>query len=131
MEAQPESTYTPAERNYDRIEFEAVRKTVDPGFAVLHDELSKAYYEGTPYGTYGVLDKDTFDQLHALVEEERQLALEAENAGLDKPDPKLVSHFAEKMLDDDGNLTDTTRKEWLEATVAQRKSEGIDIGVSG
>lgn len=39
--------YQPAERNYDGIQHEALRREVDPEFTVFHDVLSAAYYDGT------------------------------------------------------------------------------------
>ncbi len=52
-----------AERNFDGIQFEKIRRVVDPDFNTVHDELSAAYYGKIPFRDYGVLDKATFAEL--------------------------------------------------------------------
>ena len=75
--------YTPAERNFEKVQYEAVRKNIDHKYNKLHDELSACYYEGRPFSNggvdYGVLDKDTFDKLHGLIFEMLQVEFHQEN----------------------------------------------------
>ena len=137
-------TYIPAQRNYDRIQFEKIRRKVDPKYTQLHDRLSEAYY------TYKRENKDTsvtigngnktiefttsktpeenkqlFDKYHALIEYLRQIALDTENKKQSKPDIKLYNQYNTVPE----GRTKKTRLEELQERVAKLKNEGIDLEV--
>lgn len=71
--------WIPPDRNFDGIQFETLRKQIDPKFNDVHDELSAAFYNGKPFRTFGVLDKATFDKLHGLIFALRDVAFHQAN----------------------------------------------------
>ena len=101
--------YKPSERNYEGIQFGSIRQKVDPDYNKVHDELSKAYYEKTPFRdtqvyknlllaeysplrNMGILDKETFDKLHGFIEMKRQIVFAEAHAEESKIDPTLKEH---------------------------------------
>lgn len=71
-----------AERNMDGVEHEQVRKLMDTKFNAVHDELSDCYYNGKPFRTYGILDKATFDKLHGMIFDLRNVEFDKVNKSL-------------------------------------------------
>ena len=58
-------------RNWKGIQFESLRRNVDPKFNDVHDALSKAFYEEKPFiwrgHDWGILSKEQFGKLHGLI----------------------------------------------------------------
>ena len=67
------------ERNMSGIQFESIRQAIDDKFNKVHDELSDCYYNKKPFRRYGILTKEQFDKLHALIFLYRDVAFHAEN----------------------------------------------------
>lgn len=70
-------------RNWKGIQFEELRRHVDPEFNSAHDALSKAYYEKRSFvwkgKDWGILEKELFDRLHGLIFHLRTLAFHQAN----------------------------------------------------
>lgn len=79
--------YTSPERNYDGIQYEDVRRRLDPLYNAVHDELSAAYYNGTPFRDKGVLTNAQFEKYQAALwaEYETRFSKEMEKAGKEVP----------------------------------------------
>ncbi|MDD4110221.1 MAG: hypothetical protein PHS54_01560 [Clostridia bacterium] len=54
-------------RNFDNILNQELREEIDPKYNNIHDELSDCYYKKKEFRKYGILDKQTFDKLHGLI----------------------------------------------------------------
>ncbi len=95
--------YTPAQRNRAGIQFEKVRSGFDEKYEAVHDALSAAYYGKKPFswnGTdYGVLDKATFDTLHALIFHHYDVDFNAHNLKLPASDRIPEAAYAEVEMD--------------------------------
>ncbi len=115
-----------AERNFDGIQFEKIRRVVDPDFNTVHDELSAAYYGKKPFRDYGVLDKATFDKLHALVFFERDIEFHDYNLTLDAKEQAPAEKYNGTVTTKDGPLTKT---EYAEACVYAAAVDGLTLGV--
>lgn len=60
-------SFIPAGQNLDGVQFEEVRKIIDPLYKAVHDELSTAYYNQTAFRTKGVLTREQFENYQALL----------------------------------------------------------------
>lgn len=85
--------------NLDGVQFDRIRKVIDPKFRALADELDVAYYSHWKHGlsydfygrdpiTSGADPKVVFDRLSALIWNKHEEALLAANAGLAEPYPE-------------------------------------------
>lgn len=76
--------YEPASRNYEGVRHQRIREGVDDEAMRLHDSVSAAYYDGEEFSwagvDFGMLDKETFDQIHALSEDIRLLLFHYANS---------------------------------------------------
>lgn len=103
-------------RNWEGIQFEKLRKKIDPKFNEAHDALSKAFYEKRAFiwkgKNWGVLNRETFNKLHGLIFELRHLAFHAENKR--QPARKQIPEEEyNETVDEFGNkqkLTDRAQK---------------------
>ncbi len=100
-------------RNWDGIEFEELRRKVDPLFNQLHDELSDCYYNYWRYGkskpfvvkgkVFDVQEtpeksKELFDKLHGLIFHLHKLKLYQENEKLgNKKNMELHKRMTERI----------------------------------
>ena len=102
--------YMPAIRNYDGIQFEAIRKTLDAKFNQEHDGLSVAYYDywskglSNPWKGFDKqaapeLSKVLFDKLHGLIFHRYMVAFH--NANMMLPKPKQYSEDEYRWAKDD------------------------------
>lgn len=116
-------------RNYDKIQHEELRRKVDPQFNEIHDVLSDAYYsrESFIWGgkNYGILDKDTFDKLHALIYEERMVKFHAENLAL--PKSKRIDEDEYRYLRDKDGVVLSDNVSEATITIEEKKGEGFEI----
>lgn len=118
-------------RNWKGIQFEKLRRKVDPAFNECHDTLSKAYYGQTEFiwkgKNWGILDKETFDKLHGLVFHLRTLEFHKKNL-LQLEKDRIPEDEYENIYDRDGNLID---RETDAATIyfKKLKDEGIELEI--
>jgi len=105
--------YKKEDRKLDKVQYESIRKKIDKKFNKYHDDLSEAYYNKTAFKGFGVLSKETFDKLHALLFCEYDKAFHEENLTAD------VQLDAEKY---DGKKYTLSL-----AKIASAKIEGIEI----
>lgn len=91
--------------DYANSRYEILLRIVDPIFVRVHDELSAAYYDGTPFRTFGILTKEQFDELHGLLWELRQLKWHTENMKLPVEQQQPESEYR-YWYDDEGNAID-------------------------
>ncbi len=114
--------YKPVARNFEGVQHEQLRNLVDSRFNAAHDALSAAYYEHAPFTwkgrDFGMLDKATFDRLHALIFHLRDVALAQENQtrGLysrDEVDPVVE--------------TGQRRSQVAGAAVAALRAQGLEL----
>jgi hypothetical protein len=101
--------WKPPERNFDRIQFEGLRKIVDIRFNAVHDELSRCYKDEKEFihngRNFGVLTKEQFDRLHGLIFHLRDVAFHAAN--LAQPLAQRIDDAKYRFIDNgDGTTTD-------------------------
>ncbi len=118
-------------RNWKDIQFESLRRLVDPTFNEAHDALSKAFYEKKSFiwkgKNWGILDKEMFDKLHGLVFQLRALAFHEEN----KKQPKksqIPEEEYNNVYDAKGKLVERNTDLAL-ARVKSLKEEGIELEI--
>jgi hypothetical protein len=121
-------TYTAPKRNFDNIQFAAIRKVVDKKYNDCHDELTRCFKGGVPfkYGghDYGVLTKEQFDRLHGLIFHLREVAFHNANlkaSAADKADE------AKYRFADNGDGTQTDRVQEAIDKIKELKSLGIEL----
>ena len=112
-------------RNFDKIQFEELRKIVDTKFNVVHDELSDCFYNKKSFRDYGVLSKELFDKLHGLIFLKRDVEFHEEN--LKQPENKKISEEEyNEIKDSQGNLI-TKKNEESQQKINELKAEGIEL----
>lgn len=110
-------------RNWDNIQFEELRKVVDPGFNVIHDELSDCYYNEKPFRTYGILTKERFDKLHGLIFLKRDIVFHQENLKQLEVD-RIPEKEYNEIWDDAGNVIGKKSDQIL-IKIAALEAEGL------
>jgi len=80
--------WTAPKRNYDKVEYEYIRKELEFDYTDFHDALSKIYYENKWNNedvefiynnvNYGLLTEDKFTELHSLNHFEMELIINTE-----------------------------------------------------
>jgi len=117
-------SWQPAKCNYDRVQYEALRRDVEAPFTEAHDAISAVWYNHWRQGDLIEVEvcgqrlqprdeKDAraiFDAVHAKVELLRQEALDAANEeafGTAKHEPKLR---AAELTTDDAGVTVRQRR---------------------
>lgn len=118
--------FSDMKRNFDNIQFEKLRKKMDKKFNDVHDELSDCYYNGKPFRTYGVLDKATFDKLHGLIFEMRDVEFHEENLKQPEKD-KISEEEYNEDKDEEGNTVKQNEK--AAEKIAKLKAEGIELEI--
>lgn len=114
--------WKPVERNFDKVQFEVLRKEVDPKFNQVHDELSDCFYNGKPFRTYGILTKEKFDKLHGLIFLMRDV--EFHSANLRKPKKDQIPEEKYNWVDDTGAIK---RSDLSSQAVQNLKLEGFEL----
>ena len=131
--------YIPAQRNYGKVQFENLRKEVDPVYTDLHDRLSETYYDFWKKG----LDKEVnlggnlynrqptpeeskalFDELHGLIEHKRVQKMNDTNSKKAKKDKDIK--FEEQI----SRIDETTGKTGLDISldkIAEIENKGLRI----
>lgn len=125
--------YIASERNYDGIQYETLRRKIDPMFNQAHDALSAAYYEGYEFiwqgKNYGILDKDTFDTMQGKIWAEYEVMFHEENLKQEEKDiiPEEKYNKIEEY-DEDGNFIKIQYKDKeAKERIKEYEKEGIDI----
>ena len=119
--------FVPAQRNFDNIQFEELRKKIDGKFNTVHDELSDCFYNNKPFRTYGILSKELFDKLHGLIFLMRDMAFHEEN--LKQPTQKIIPESEyNDVWDEKGNVIGKKNTEAIQR-IAQLKAEGINLTI--
>jgi|LSQX01.1.fsa_nt_gb hypothetical protein len=130
-------------RNYDKVQFEGVRKVVDPQINNLHDELSTCYYTYWKHGqsrpfTVGAKTWDVqatpedslmlFQKLQIAIHHTHTIKLDEENASRKKEDRDagLTSLMHVRRLNRDGQEEETPL-ETAQRVLTDLKAEGIEI----
>lgn len=128
--------YIPATRNFTGIQFEAIRKTLDPAYNQEHAGLSIAYYD---YWSKGLskpwkgfdkqatpeASKALFNKLHGLIFHRHLVAFH--NANMALPAPKQYSEDEYRWVKDEaGNITGDKVAE-AQTAVTLLSAEGIAI----
>ena len=119
------------ERNWEGIQFEALRRKVDPKFNELHDVLSKAFYEGKEFvwksHNWGILSKAQFDKLHGLVFLLRTVKFHQANM-LQPVKDKIPESEYNLIRDDEDKVTGRHSAEAAKI-IAKLKDEHIELEV--
>lgn len=119
-----------SERNWRGIQFEELRRQVDPKFNEVHDTLSKAFYEKRPFvwkgKNWGILDKEIFDKLHGLIFELRHLVFHRENKKqtLEK---RIPEEQYNECRGQDGTIEKLTDR--ANQRIAELKAQGMELEV--
>ena len=119
--------WTATVRNMDSIQFETIRKQIDKKYNDLHDELSDCYYNKKAYKEYGVLDKATFDKLHALVFCHRDIEFHSVNMAQD--DEKLRIPESEYNEIESADKTIVKKTDIAAAAISSCSKEGVTLEV--
>ena len=127
--------YIISERNFDRVQFEELRKKIDWKYNLAHDALSQAYYEGQEFiwkgYNYGVLDKVTFDKLQAMIWARYKIMFHQENLKQTNPYPESeYNEICVKYVGTGENrICKTKAKENEKALerIQEYQLEGLDI----
>jgi hypothetical protein len=114
-------------RNFDGVQFEGLRKKIDAKYNAAHDELSDCYYNKKPYKTYGILDKETFDKLHGLIFQKRDVEFHQENLKKPKKDQIPEEQYNE-VKDKDGNVIGKKNEESA-AKIKALTDAGLDVAI--
>lgn len=119
------------ERNYDGIQFEVLRRAVDPKFNEVHDALTAAYRQGKPFSwrgrDFGVLDKVAFDKLHGLIFHLRDVAFHEANLALPEKE-RIPAASYDEVYDEAGNVVARCH-DLSAAWVATRRAEGLELAI--
>ena len=115
------------ERNFNGVQFEELRKEIDPKYNTVHDELSDCYYKNKPFREFGILTKEKFDKLHSLIFQIREVEFHKEN--LKQP---IEKQYDEKKYNDitdkDGNVTGK-KVDKANDKILELKNEGIELTI--
>ncbi|MFQ5574662.1 MAG: hypothetical protein ACE5E0_03440 [Terriglobia bacterium] len=117
-------------RNYNKIQFEKLRRNIDPAFNYAHDKLGDAYRVDK------TIDKAAFDTLHGLLWHIYDVYFHLENQK--QTTPYDVEKYENRRNPNDGSLVSTRTDEAVNALkaapVALRRAiltrieaEGIDL----
>jgi len=127
-------------RNLDGIQFEELRKRIDPRFNALHDQLSDCYYNfwekglSKPFSVGGRMwdvkptvaeSKVLFDKLHALIFHRRDIVFHEEN--MKQPANKRYSEEKYRYTRNDlGEIIKDKTQASLDY-VEQKRLEGFEV----
>lgn len=123
--------YIPTQRNFSNIQFAELRDKIDHDFNACHDELSDCFYNKKPFlwkgKDYGVLDKETFDELHGLIFHLREVKFHEENLKLPK-EKQIPTDKYDSIKDSSGKIIEEKHKVSNDKIISL-KNEGIEIDI--
>lgn len=111
------------ERNFDGIRHEGLRRLIDPKYNAAHDELSACYYGKRPFRDYGVLTKETFDDLHGLIFLKWEVEFHDRNI---REGHGIPESEYDQVLDGDGKVVGTRSAE-AGRTIAELEAKGVKL----
>ncbi|MEW6606074.1 MAG: hypothetical protein AB1414_01300 [bacterium] len=116
-------------RNWDKIQFEKLRKRIDKKFNDIHDELSDCYYNKKPFKNYGILTKEKFDKLHSLIFLERDIKFHEENIKQPERDRIPEEQYNEISIKDEKGkiIKKEKRSKNAQKIINQLKKEKINL----
>ncbi len=114
-------------RNFDKIQFEDLRKDIDPKYNNLHDELTDCYYKKISFRNYGILTKEQFDKLHGLIFLHRDIEFHDKN--LERPKEKQYDEKKyNNVMDKKGDIIYKKTNKAMEK-IQSLKKEGIALNI--
>lgn len=124
-------------RNFDAVQFEDLRRRIDPKFNQAHDELSDCYYnywkegKSKPFHGYDVQatlgeSKELFDKLHGLIFLYRDVLFHQENFRQPEVD-RIPEEKYNNILDDQGQVIGKKSDKAAEKIQKLQSQEGISI----
>jgi len=131
--------YKPPVRNFDRVQFEEIRRSLDKRFNDAHDGLTAAYYDhwrngrSRPWQGYDVQptndeSKALFDKLHGLIFLLRDVAFHDANMSL--PEAERYSEDAYRYdRDEQGQIT-RDRLQESQDSIERLRVEGIEVTIA-
>lgn len=130
--------WQPAQRNFDKIQFEKLRKKVDITFNAAHDKLSDCYYNywkkgnSKPFRGYDVQptreeSKRLFDKLHGLIFQLRELKFHSEN--LKQPAKDRIPEEKYNIIFDSERKPIGKRVDAVILRVEELRKEGIELEI--
>ena len=129
MEGNNMKDFNNMNRNYNRIQFENLRRVIDHKYNQVHDELSDCYYNKKSFRTYGILNKETFDKLHGLIFLERDIEFHSENMKRPEnekyPEEQYNNIVDEKTHEVIGKRTDKTVQK-----IQSLKDAGLELNIA-
>lgn len=114
-------------RNWDRIQFEKLRRIIDPKFNQVHDELSDSFYDKKPFRSYGVLTQENFNKLHGLIFLKRDVEFHEENLKQLEKD-RIPEKEYNDIVDVNGQIIEKLHVKSAEKIV-KLESEDIELGI--
>jgi len=117
--------WTPKARNFDKVQFETLRKTMDAKFNTVHDELSDCYYNKKPFRTYGILTKEQFDKLHGLIFHAYDVTFHIENLKQIKKNQIPVEKY--NNIYGDAGIVRGTKSDTSQTAINAAKLEGYEL----
>ena len=114
-------------RNFKGVQFEELRKEIDPKYNTVHDELSDCYYNNTPFRGYGILTKEKFDKLHSLIFQKREVEFHDEN--LKRPQGKQYDEKKYNDITDKDGSVIGKKVDIAKDKIQELKDEGIEIEI--
>lgn len=112
-----------AERNFDGIRHEGLRRLIDPKYNAVHDELSACYYGKKPFREYGMLTKETFDALHGLIFLKRDVEFHERNV---REGHGIPGSEYDQVADQDGKVVGSRSADAGRA-IAEMEAKGIKL----
>jgi hypothetical protein len=133
----PAFSWEAPERNFDRVEYEKLRKEIDKKYNDLHDQLSDCYYnhwregETCEFQGYDVLltpeqNKEQFDELHGLLWIMYQDYFHRENLKQPEAD-KIPEERYNIDYDEEGNPLPDKRDKKAKDKIKDYKNKGYEI----
>jgi hypothetical protein len=123
-------------RNFDRVQFEALRREIDGMFNKIHDELSAAYYDywrhgqSCPWQGFDVqptkeASKALFEKLHKLIFEHRDVQFHVMNMRKPKKD-QIPEEQYNYVYDEEGAVV-ALKSEVAQAAIDALSAQRIQI----
>jgi hypothetical protein len=112
------------ERNFDGIQFEDLRRTVDGKFNTMHDELTDCYYNKKPFQGK-LLTKEEFDKFHGLIFHLYIIAFHQANLAQAKKD-RIPEEKYNDITDEAGAVI-AKKTDLASQEIARLKAEGFEL----
>ena len=114
-------------RNYKGIQFEKLRRKVDPKFNDVHDEISDCFYNKKPFRNYGLLNKERFDKIHGLIFFMKDVIFHQENLKQETKDIIPENQY-NNITDKDNKIIDKKSDQAVKR-IAEFKKDNIELTI--